>query len=67
VAPAAVRSVSRRVAGDAELNADINTFIEHFAKMIAINNGDQDAVQMRLATDEGRAFMLFDAALGEMV
>ena len=67
VAPAAVRSVSRRVAGDAELHADINAFIAHFAKMIAINNGDQDAVQMRLATDEGRAFMLFDAALGEMV
>lgn len=67
VAPAAVRSVSRRVAGDAELNADLKIFIDHFAKMIAVNNGDQDAVQMRLATDEGRAFMLFDAALGEMV
>jgi len=65
VAPAAVRSVARRVTADPQTQAQITSFIEHYARMLAANGTDQDAVQIRLATDEGRAFMLFDAALGE--
>lgn len=66
VAPAAVRSVARRVNGDTEAHAYISTFIDQYAQMLASNGNDQDAIQTRLATDEGRAFMLFDAALGEI-
>ena len=66
VAPAAVRSVNRRVAADAELQNDILNYIERFAAVLADYGDDQNAVNARLATDEGRAFLIYDAALGEI-
>jgi hypothetical protein len=68
VAPAAVRSVSRRVMSDPELRADAERYVRGFASRL----GDQAradgpvAVLAALATDPGRAFMLLDAAVGDL-
>lgn len=68
VAPAAVRSVSRRILADAELRADADAYVRAFAHEMAdhARHGDVHNVQGRLATDEGRAFMLLDAAIGDL-
>ncbi|MCK6102871.1 MULTISPECIES: tipN [unclassified Brevundimonas] len=68
VAPAAVRSVSRRVLSDAELRADAERYVRHFAGGLAASAraGDAAAVQTALASDAGRAFMLLDAAVGDL-
>ncbi|MGW8705392.1 tipN [Brevundimonas sp. NPDC055814] len=68
VAPAAVRSVSRRILGDDALRADAEAYVRAFAQGLKIQaeRGSTDDVQMRLATDEGRAFMLLDAAVGDL-
>ena len=68
VAPAAVRSVSRRILADAELRADADAYVRAFAHEMAdhARHGDVHNVQSRLATDEGRAFMLLDAAIGDL-
>ena len=65
VAPAAVRSVNRRVVADQELHRDINRFIDAYARLLADLGDDQNGVNNRLASDEGRAFMIYDAALNE--
>ncbi|HEY4585240.1 MAG TPA: tipN, partial [Brevundimonas sp.] len=68
VAPAAVRSVSRRVLGDDALRADAEAYVRAFAHGLRLQaeRGDAHDIQARLATDEGRAFMLLDAAVGDL-
>ena len=68
LAPAAVRSVSRRVLGDAELRKDAERYVRLFAQELAASAraGDAAGVQGRLASDAGRAFMLLDAAVGDL-
>ena len=68
VAPAAVRSVSRRVLADSDLKADVERYVHDFAQGLnaMARAGDGDGVQARLASDAGRAFMLLDAAVGDM-
>lgn len=68
VAPAAVRSVSRRILADAELRADADAYVRAFGLEMQdhAHRGDAHDVQARLATDEGRAFMLLDAAIGDL-
>ncbi|MNR43946.1 hypothetical protein D3C85_1626240 [compost metagenome] len=68
VAPAAVRSVSRRILADAELRADADAYVRAFGLEMQDHGrrGDAHDVQARLATDEGRAFMLLDAAIGDL-
>ena len=68
VAPAAVRSVSRRVLGDDALRADAEAYVRAFAHGLSLqaDRGDAHDIQARLATDEGRAFMLLDAAIGDL-
>jgi hypothetical protein len=68
VAPAAVRSVSRRILADADLRADADAYIRAFGLEMQdhARRGDSHDVQSRLATDEGRAFMLLDAAIGDL-
>ncbi|WP_298126827.1 tipN [Brevundimonas sp.] len=68
VAPAAVRSVSRRVLSDAELRADAEAYVAETARVLAdhARGGDPAAVLNRLASDGGRAFMLLDAAVGDL-
>ncbi|MDQ1153816.1 tipN [Brevundimonas sp. SORGH_AS_0993] len=68
VAPAAVRSVSRRVLGDADLRQDAERYVRMIAQDLsaAARAGDAAGVQVRLASDGGRAFMLLDAAVGDL-
>ena len=68
VAPAAVRSVSRRVMNDAELRSDAEHYVRSFGKELSAvaRAGDGAGVQTRLASDGGRAFMLLDAAVGDL-
>ena len=68
VAPAAVRSVSRRVMSDSELRADAEHYVRAFSQKLAeaARSGDGGDVLAVLATDPGRAFMLLDAAVGDL-
>ncbi|ADL01599.1 hypothetical protein [Brevundimonas subvibrioides] len=68
VAPAAVRSVSRRVMSDPDLRADAERYVRGFATRLSdqARSGDGAGVQAALATDSGRAFMLLDAAIGDL-
>ena len=68
VAPAAVRSVSRRVISDPELRSDAERYVRAFSTKLAeaARTGDAPAVLAALATDAGRAFMLLDAAVGDL-
>lgn len=68
VAPAAVRSVSRRVMSDPELRADAEHYVRTFSLRLGeyARSGGAGAVLSALATDAGRAFMLLDAAVGDL-
>lgn len=68
VAPAAVRSVSRRVMSDSELRADAEHYVRAYSQKLAdaARIGDPSSVLAALATDAGRAFMLLDAAVGDL-
>jgi hypothetical protein len=68
VAPAAVRSVSRRVLTDPDLRADAEAYVRAFARDLASRAGANDGpgVLQRLTSDGGRAFMLLDAAIGDL-
>ncbi|NBW13347.1 MAG: tipN, partial [Caulobacteraceae bacterium] len=68
VAPAAVRSVSRRVMSDPELKSDAERYVRAYAQKLAgaARSGDAPGVLSALATDAGRAFMLLDAAVGDL-
>ena len=68
VAPAAVRSVSRRVLTDPDLRADAEAYVRAFSRDVAAHAavGDGPAVLGRLTSDGGRAFMLLDAAVGDL-
>ncbi|WP_226633523.1 coiled-coil domain-containing protein [Brevundimonas poindexterae] len=68
VAPAAVRSVSRRVLSDAGLKADAEAYVHSWSRIVRDHaaNGDAAAVLNRLASDGGRAFLLLDAAVGDL-
>lgn len=68
VAPAAVRSVSRRVLTDPALRADAESYVRAFGRRLAADAdaGDAAGVLGRLTSDGGRAFMLLDAAIGDL-
>jgi len=67
VAPAAVRSVSRRVMSDPDLRNDAERYVRAFANRLSDEaRGGPAAVLTALATDAGRAFMLLDAAVGDL-
>ena len=69
VAPAAVRSVSRRVLSDAELKGDAERYVRQMSRQLAAaarEDGEGYAVLSHLATDAGRTFLLLDAAVGDL-
>jgi len=66
VAPAAVRSVSRRVLSDTDLRNDAEQFVHGFGQRLRARTGDGAAVLALLTSDGGRAFMLLDAAIGDL-
>ena len=68
VAPAAVRSVSRRVLTDADLRADAEAFVRAYGRELTARAEAHDGAGVlgRLTSDGGRAFMLLDAAIGDL-
>ena len=68
VAPAAVRSVSRRVLTDPDLRADAEAYVRGFSRDLAAraDANDRPGILGRLTSDGGRAFMLLDAAVGDL-
>ncbi|MBU1383700.1 MAG: tipN, partial [Alphaproteobacteria bacterium] len=68
VAPAAVRSVSRRVLTDTDLRADAEAFVRAYGRELSglAAAHDGPGVLGRLTSDGGRAFMLLDAAIGDL-
>ena len=68
VAPAAVRSVSRRVLTDPDLRADAEAYVRSFSHDLSARAAADDGpgVLGRLTSDGGRAFMLLDAAIGDL-
>lgn len=68
VAPAAVRSVSRRVLGDGDLKAEIDGFVRAAAAEMTELAGrrDHEGLTQRLSSDAGRAWLLLDAAVGDL-
>lgn len=68
VAPAAVRSVSRRVLTDPDLRADAEAYVRSFSQDLSARAAADDGpgVLGRLTSDGGRAFMLLDAAIGDL-
>ncbi len=68
VAPAAVRSVSRRVLTDPDLRADAEAYVRGFSRDLTARAGNNDGpgILGRLTSDGGRAFMLLDAAVGDL-
>lgn len=69
VAPAAVRSISRRVLSAPDLKADAERYVRLYAEALhdaARSDKEGYAVLSLLASDPGRAFLLLDAAVGEL-
>jgi len=68
VAPAAVRSVSRRVLTDPDLRADAEAYVRSYSRDLGARGaaGDGSGILGRLTSDGGRAFMLLDAAIGDL-
>ncbi|MGV8929344.1 MAG: tipN [Brevundimonas sp.] len=68
VAPAAVRSVSRRVLTDPDLRTDAEAYVRAFSRDLETRAGASDGpgILGRLTSDGGRAFMLLDAAVGDL-
>ena len=66
VAPAAVRSVSRRVLSDAEMKADAERYVRAFSRELQAFGPESTGILARLASDGGRAFLLLDAAVGDL-
>jgi len=68
VAPAAVRSVSRRVLTDPDLRTDAEAYVRSFSRDLAARAAanDRPGILGQLTSDGGRAFMLLDAAVGDL-
>lgn len=67
LAPAAMRRLSRRVLTDTAVRTQAKHFLKRFEIEIdeaAAEHGDEGLMAL-IASDEGRAFLLLDAALGE--
>jgi len=68
VAPAAVRSVARRVMNDLDLQSDAERYVRLYAQQMAELGRRNDGVGAltALSNDDGRAFLLLDAAIGDL-
>lgn len=68
VAPAAVRSVSRRVLTDPEMRADAEAYVRAFSRDLGVRAAARDGAGVlgQLTSDGGRAYLLLDAAIGDL-
>ena len=70
LAPTAVRRLSRRMLAEKGLRAHVERFVvdydEQIHKQAGRKGGGREAVLALLSCDEGRAFLLFETALGDL-
>ncbi len=70
VAPAAIRRLSRRLLSDAVLRQQAHDFASYYDQQINIALMSKDVPQAMhdvLSSDSGRAYLLFDAALSDLI
>jgi len=70
VAPAAIRRLSRRLLSDATLLQQAHEFAEYYDQQINIALLSKNvplAMNELLNSDAGRAYLLFDAAISELI
>jgi hypothetical protein len=68
IAPAAIRRLSRRMIADRAFRAQSDQFIGRYRDMVAdsvLSRGDPALATSLLGSDQGRAFLLLDAAASE--
>jgi hypothetical protein len=67
VAPAAIRRLSRRTLTDRSLRSHAERFVKSFSDAMESARVDETGPGLRelLSTEEGRTYLLFDAALGD--
>jgi hypothetical protein len=67
LAPAAVRRLSRRMMADRGFRAQVDRYVRRYAAMVAETQGEGQSfvIGALLGSDQGRAYLLFDAAIGE--
>ena len=66
LAPAAVRRLSRRLMTDPSFRAQAERYVRHYAELLneaASREGGDHAVAGLLGSDQGRAYLLLDAAI----
>lgn len=69
LAPAAVRRLSRRILTDISLRSTANRFLKRYESVLddaAARDREGFATTALLNTDQGRAFLLIDAAVGDL-
>jgi hypothetical protein len=69
LAPAAVRRLARLVMAERALRVHAERFLDRYAKSVQTTlqaKGETRTLADLLASDPGRAFLLFDAALGDV-
>ncbi len=69
LAPAAVRRLSRRVLTDKQLRAEADRYVRRYEERLADSaRRDRDGFMLTalLSSDSGRAFLLLDAAVGDL-
>ncbi len=64
LAPAAIRRLSRRMITDRAFRTQSDRFVKRYQGLLedAVNEGDKTVVATLLGSDQGRAFLLLDAA-----
>ncbi|ESQ83614.1 hypothetical protein AEAC466_13140 [Asticcacaulis sp. AC466] len=70
VAPAAIRRLSRRLLSDAQLRQQANDFATFYDQQINMALMSKDATKALnevLSTDSGRAYLLIDAAISDLI
>ena len=68
LAPAAIRRLSRRMMADRNFHAQAERYVRRYQGLIAeaaSREGDAFSAQSLLGSDQGRAFLLLDAAIAE--
>lgn len=68
LAPAAIRRLSRRIVTDAKFRARAERYVTRYAGLVADaaqREGDSRLASTLLGSDQGRAFLLLDAAITE--
>jgi hypothetical protein len=67
LAPAAVRRLGRRMISDRSFRSQAERYVKRYAAMVAETRGEGQSfvISALLGSDQGRVFLLFDAALSE--